>query len=547
LYNKCKDEERDWKAELENRPESDYRSIKLFLYYTQMGRCMYSGKQIDLGELANTDIYDRDHIYPQSKTKDDSINNLVLVDKRINAMKSDGLISTDIQQKMSSFWRFLRDQEFIDKEKYNRLMRRTPLTDEELANFINRQLVETRQSTKFVAEALKTIYPNTEIVYVKSKLAAEFRDENLNMVKVRSINDLHHAKDAYLNIVVGNVYHEKFTSNPLNWLKRNKDKTYSLNRVFDFDLIKNEKVVWKRGKDGSIATVKKFMNKNDILYTRYSTINKDALFNQQIVSKDDNPSIPIKKGLDPLKYGGYKSITPAYFSLVESIDKKGNKQRSIEAVPLYLLKEIEKDKQVFINYCIEQYKLNNPKIIIDKIKKNTLFEIDGFPMHLKGTTGNQLLMQNAVQLIVNKDTNDYIKKIEKYLDRHNARRDKKSIEIISEFDGISKEKNEVLYKEFLLKLKETIYKRRTNNQCENLINKEEKFKYLSVEEQCLVLNEIIHIFQCNVVLSNLTMINLSKSAGVLLNNKFISNSKAVFMIDQSISGLFQKKTNLLIS
>ena len=33
--------------------------------------------------------------------------------------------------------------------------------------------------------------------------------DNVKITKVRSLNDYHHAKDAYLNIVVGNVYFEK--------------------------------------------------------------------------------------------------------------------------------------------------------------------------------------------------------------------------------------------------------------------------------------------------------------------------------------------------
>ena len=41
------------------------------LYYTQMGRCAYTGNIIDLNQL-NTDNYDIDHIYPRSLTKDDS-------------------------------------------------------------------------------------------------------------------------------------------------------------------------------------------------------------------------------------------------------------------------------------------------------------------------------------------------------------------------------------------------------------------------------------------------------------------------------------------
>ena len=38
--------------------------------------------------------------------------------------------------------------------------------------------------------------------------------ERNEIYKSREINDLHHAKDAYLNIVVGNVFDTKFTRSP---------------------------------------------------------------------------------------------------------------------------------------------------------------------------------------------------------------------------------------------------------------------------------------------------------------------------------------------
>ena len=63
------------------------------------------------------------------------------------------------------------------------------------------------------------------------------------------------AKDAYLNIVVGNVYDTRFFRNIQN-------ETYSLNKVFQFDV----KGAWS--KDDSIATVRKYMSKNNILTTR---------------------------------------------------------------------------------------------------------------------------------------------------------------------------------------------------------------------------------------------------------------------------------------
>ena len=64
-----------------------------------------------------------------------------------------------------------------------------------------------------MAEILKHALPGTQIVYCKAKAAAEFR-HCWDFVKVRELNDYHHAKDAYINIIVGNMYNTKFTSNP---------------------------------------------------------------------------------------------------------------------------------------------------------------------------------------------------------------------------------------------------------------------------------------------------------------------------------------------
>jgi CRISPR-associated endonuclease Csn1 len=86
LYKKCKQEERDWVNELTHKwDDQQMRSDKLYLYYTQKGRCMYSGEIIDIEELWDNQKYDIDHIYPQSKTMDDSLDNRVLL--RSNTMQ----------------------------------------------------------------------------------------------------------------------------------------------------------------------------------------------------------------------------------------------------------------------------------------------------------------------------------------------------------------------------------------------------------------------------------------------------------------------------
>lgn len=533
---------KDVAESLKAQDNTALRAQKLFLYYTQLGKCMYSGETIDLASLNDVQKYDKDHIYPQSKTKDDSLDNLVLVKRELNAVKSNDIISADVRKKMLPFWRLLYKNNLISTEKFNRLTRSTPLTNEELAGFINRQLVETRQATKIVANLLKELFPNTEIITVNAKAVSDFRKNQLQAVKVRAINDLHHAQDAYLNIVVGNVYYEKFTNNPLKWLNNENRNNYSLNKMFDYDIRKRDEIVWLSGEEGSIKTVKDMYNKNNILYTRYATCNKGAFFDQQIKGPKDNPSIPLKKGLD-LKYGGFKSVTPAYFALVESEDEKGAKQRSIEAVPLYLKKYFETTPQAFVEYCITEYKLKNPIVIIDKIKINSLIIINGYPMYLRGYSDKKILVQNAVQLKVDNETQIYLKRLEKYV---NNNKDIKNLTTISEKEKITKEDNLILYDILLQKQGNEIFKKRPASQLKFLMEARAKFIECTLEEECIVLNEILHLMQCKAVLANLKLIGGPKEAGRMRFNKVISKkNKSVVLANQSVTGLFEKKIDLL--
>jgi len=296
LYKKCKNEERDWLQELGQTDDHKLRGDKLYLYYTQKGRCMYSGEIIHLEDLWDNQKYDIDHIYPQSKVIDDSLDNRVLVKKTYNADKTDIYpIKADIRNHMHSFWKSLLDGGFISKEKYGRLVRGEAFEPTELAGFIARQLVETRQGTKAVASILKQVLPDAEIVYVKARTVSEFRHD-FKLVKVREINDLHHAKDAYLNIVVGNTYYTKFTQNASWFIKENPGRSYNLKKMFQSDNVeRNGQIAWKAGEDGTIRTVKKTMDKNNILVTRRSYQVKGGLFDQQLVKKGKG-QVPVKGG-----------------------------------------------------------------------------------------------------------------------------------------------------------------------------------------------------------------------------------------------------------
>ncbi len=553
FYKKCKDEERDWVSELEAKTDEDLRRNRLYLYYTQMGRCMYCGGRIEIGDLFDANIYDVDHIFPQSRVKDDSLENRVLTHRTCNAKKSDTYpLPEDIRGSRHDFWKTLLAKGLIGKIKYDRLTRNTPFGEDELAGFIARQIVETRQSTKSTAEVLQKMFPETQLVYVKAGNVSDFRkgvkcypeqpnEEQHKFVKVRELNDLHHAKDAYLNIVVGNVYDAKFTRNPLNFIK--SKAAYNMKRMFEFDVSRGGVPAWRAGTEGTMATVKKIMAKNNVLFTRYATEEKGGLFDQMPVKKGKD-LMPLK-GSDPRlcnteKYGGYDKIKGAYFVLVEHTVKNEN-QRTLEYVPVYLAKDIERDNAVLMQYLAEKLHLVQPRILIPKIKINTLFNVDGFLMHLSGRTGERLVFKGANQLCVDEETTSYFKKIVKYVDNCKA---KKATLPVYPSDGLTAEANQAVYDLFLDKLKNTVYTIRLSAQVKTLENAKEKFGNLSIGEQCKLLYEITHLFQCNPQSADLTLAGGVGKAGILGLSKNITDIKKINIIHQSPTGIFEKVIDL---
>lgn len=569
LYKKCRDDTRDWAKELEGKSEEDFRSDRLYLYYTQMGRSMYTGKPIDINRLFDRNVYDIDHIYPQSLTGDDSLDNRVLVEKTVNAKKGDTyplssaldgcyisgqqIRIQDIQKEMRPFWHMLLEKELISKEKYNRLSRTIPLSDAEKAAFIGRQLVETRQSTKACAELLSKAYPQTRIVYTKAGNASRFRQYG-GFIKVRDMNDYHHAKDAYLNIVVGNVFDTRFTSNPLHFLKGNHP-VYSLNTEALYGhkvsrsgvdawipAEKDEKGQVMAGHEGTMGTVRKWMRKNNILFTRMPLEGKGGLFDQNIMKKGKG-QVPLK-GDSPIsdieKYGGYNKASIAYMMLVQA-EEKGKPVYLLESIPNYVKNKLTSDKERQ-EYCVRTWtvqgsKYRNPQILIPKVRIQSLFEIDGFKAHISGKTGNLFVMRNAQELCMDNALAGVLKNVLKFIHRKTVQKDA----AITEYDGVSDDNTSELYDFFVDKLSSSIYGKKFATQADFLRQSKDKFTNLPLEERCEVLGSILHLFQCNAVLSDFHLLGGSRQAGRIYLNKKIKAQDHVYLIEQSVTGFFEKR------
>ena len=534
LYKSCGKEYTELYNELLSRDESELRKDALYLYYTQLGICLYSGEKIELEKLS-TD-YDIDHIFPQSRIKDDSLDNRVLVKRPYNEEKGNKYpLKKEWQNKNKPLWRMLRDKHLISDKKYERLVRDTHLTDEELSSFVARQLVETRQSTKALCAILKTFYGDagTKIVYSKAGNVSDFRHDN-NIVKCRDVNDLHHAKDAYLNIVVGNVYDTKYTENFFRNIKKYADSDiYSLNAVFRFDV----NGAWDKKR--SMAKVKSVLQKNNILVSRRSYEAKGKMFDVQIKSAGKG-QLRIKEDKPIEKYGGYNSVKVSYYCVVDHT-VKGKKSRSIEPVYIYKRSFYESDP---VAYCREILSLEEPEIVYPKLLKDSLLEIDDKRLYISGKTEDRIEFTHDYQLVLSASDEKYIKALSKHVSRCNA--EKNDDVPLSLNSDISKENNMKLYELFLTKLQAPVYFRLFSNQLEKLMSGADKFRELSLTGQCRQLLEVLKLFKCNGQLMNLTALDgHTKSSGSIKFTKSLDKVKSAFLINSSVTGLYRYKTDLL--
>ena len=551
-YKNIKDVDKNILEELKNTDEKEFRRKKLYLYFTQMGRCMYSGENIHLEDLFNSNIYDIDHIYPRSLTKDDSWNNLVLVRKDINGAKSnDYPLSNDIRKARHTFWTLLKNKGLISDIKYERLIGSEELSPTILEKFVARQLVETSQTIKNVIEVLKTMFTNTQMCYVKAEGVSEFR-KRYEYFKVREISDLHHAHDAYLNIIVGNVYNEKFTRNPILWLKKNRDETkngkndYNLEKMFDNDIFVKDRKIFDKIEVNK--KIERFLYQKFPLVTKRTKEEKGAISDLQLISKKavdlKNMYIPIKGNNNILannleKYGAFNKVSGSYFVLVSHIVKK-KRVRTLETIPVYISKKI-KNKEDLILYFEEKTKLIEPKILIEKIPIKSVFKINSCYYTLRGRTGNDIMYNLDVQLKLGKVETNYIKNIIKFNETGVNRKDKNNNFIITV------EYNKSLFKEIINKITNTIFYYRNNKGKENAVLKildKDKFYNLDLKNQCSVIVKLLGYFSNSRDLFDLSDFGGAQLAGILKFSKNIENLEEIKLISKSITGVYETEIDL---
>lgn len=555
LYKGLKDVSKEWKEAMINRinecdRDGSLKSKKVYLYFLQMGKDMYTWEDINFNvvKTAGDNVYNIDHIYPKHFVKDESLDNIVLTNTEFNGEEKKDIypVPDKIYEIMHGNWLTLRKNGFMSAEKLARLSDRNPMSDEKRASFIGKSYIQATSSTKMLAEVFKGVFDkDTKIIYAKTQEIADFRKQ-YGFAKATIYNDHYLAKDAYLNIVVGNVWYTKFTSSPMWYIEkeyRTGKSEYNLNRMYDFDVIRNDRVAWiteRKKKDipGTIAVVNKVMARNTPFTITKTTEGHGGLTNATISKASKaKPGIylPLKSDeryKDVTKYGGKTSIKTAYAFLVEHTDKKKGRIRTICTIPLYLALNV-KNKEDIEEYCVEELKLIEPNVRMNKIMINSELEIDGYSYLLGGKSASQFHVVNNVPMIFNQEWQTYISMIEKYINFKTV--DK----------AISAEKNLELYDEILSKHETDIFLKKKLLVYDMLLADREKFKSLAIEEQMQVLCQVLILTRMGTNLVNLSLLGEGSCVGVMNINCNISNYKSVVLVERSITGLYKKKIDLL--
>lgn len=311
-----------------------------------------------------------------------------------------------------------------------------------------------------------------------------------------------------------------------------------MDKIFEYDVQRDGKCAWTAGNQGSIVLVKKMMGRNTPLVTRRVYEMHGGIAEQTIYSaREAKPGsyIPVKSKderlADVMKYGGYSSVTGTYYFLVEHIRKK-KKVRTLEAVPLYLKDKLNGIEQLTI-YCECELGLEEPRIILPRIRFKTLIKRNGMLLRISGRTGKRIMVDNAVQLCLGIHWENYIRHLENYL-VSGKESDNRGI--------VTGKKNMELYDILLKKHTQTVYRNRPNSVAQKMADAKDRFVGLGMTEQAGALIELLKATQC----SNLTIDDKAtgiKASPMKINNE-ITSAESFCLIYESVTGIYTKEMDL---
>ena len=556
----------------ENMTNRNLVKDEYFLYFIQGGRDAYTGKKIDIDDIPKK--YQIDHILPQSLITDDSLNNKVLTETKINQQKGKEYAShlfaakpaAGLNQPISEMWKIWQRDGLISQHKLNNLLFDPDLVkDNQKKGFINRQLVETSQIIKLVSIILQDKFPDTEIITVKAGYNTALR-KKLKLYKSREANDYHHAIDAYLTAICDNFLYQAYPNfRPFfvyGQFKKFSQDTDKQKEAIKYYGLKNfltpllddstgdevmashtKHVVFHKQHD-IFNKLYKAYNYKYMLVSRETTTENSNMFNMTIYPRGERDRkktrklIPKGKGLDTAIYGGYSGNADAYMVIVKIENAKESIYKVI-GIPMRALSGLKQAKKQG-NYKEELCKVLKSQIMFDKNGKPKRgvkgFRIVKDHVHFKQVVldGDKKFMlysaryfANAKQLTLSHET---MKVVTDSLEKEDYK-DEKQLFINA-------------YDEILQKVDQYLPLFDANKFRASLHNGRAKFIDLTVKDKKIVLSKVLDGLHDNMVNPDLKNLGIKTPFGKMQSSSGITLSSNAVLIFQSPTGLFEKRVKI---
>lgn len=551
LYEGCKDSMEDYKNLKHELDTHEITSQKLFLYFIQEGKCLYSGEPLNIEDIENQSLYEVDHIIPRTLIKDDSIDNKALVLRKCNQDKKASYVLPSKYRNtyQKNWWKHLKDKGLISAKKFHNLIREK-YSDADIEGFINRQLVETRQITKHVANILKNYHKNSNVVYLKADLSHNYR-EKYDLFKFRDINDYHHAHDAYLTAVLGE-YKEKFMKKKINFdmIKemnsyihnsetidsRNLKYGYVINsldeRLNDIVLKISENFIDKEtgevlfNADEFNKRVEDTLYRNDILVSKKVEFKSGELYNQT-KNKKGGAGVPLKSNMPTKLYGAYTSLNPAY-AVLARINRKGKTTQKLVGFPIYLIGKSKLTVNEYYKKLLELSDSDTFELDNKKIPFYSMIDWNGQICSLVGAS-SKVEICNALEFNFDKNfMKEHKYALKKLYDS------KYKVEV----DDYEKKIEEIIT--YIVDKIEIKYKLYDNlvEELKNIINYK-NYNKLSLEEKENIIKQLIVLLKCNSINANFKFLNSKYSSAFGKKNGRIIEHAAI--ISKSVTGIREKR------
>jgi CRISPR-associated protein, csn1 family len=262
-------------------------ATKILLWHQQGEKCLYTGKNIPISDLIqNRYKYEIDHILPLSLSFDDSLSNKVLVLATANQEKGQrtpfqALDSMDDAWSYREFKSYVKDSKLLSNKKKEYLLTEEDISKIEVKQkFIERNLVDTRYSSRVVLNALQDFYKehqfDTTISVVRGQFTSQLR-RKWGLEKSRETYH-HHAVDALIIAASNQLRLWKKQKNPLVSYKEEQFVDQETGEIISLSDDEYKELVFKAPYDHFVDTLKSKKFEDSILFS-YQV---DSKYNRKI-------------------------------------------------------------------------------------------------------------------------------------------------------------------------------------------------------------------------------------------------------------------------